>query len=265
MLLHWLKLPETRNASDLDSPARTVLHGQIIQRKWFLHKVYEDFYTQIRRGISPIPDDSVIIELGSGGGFIKEFIPQAITSEVIDVPGVDRVFSAMEMPFDDHSVDAFCMIDVFHHLPDVRRFFAEAYRCLKGGGKIVMIEPANTVFSRLIYRTAHHEPFDPDAREWSFDSTGPVSDANGALAWMVFCRDRQIFVAEYPDLEIIALRHHTPLVYLLSGGLTWRQFLPDCCYGLITAAEWCLSPLSKYCGMFMTIELQKNIGPGDAS
>lgn len=48
------------------------------------------------------------------------------------------------MPFQDKSVSAFMMIDVLHHIKDSRQFFKEMQRCLKPGGKIVMIEPANT-------------------------------------------------------------------------------------------------------------------------
>ena len=93
-------------------------------------------------------------------------------------------------------------IDVFHHLPDAQRFLSEAVRCLRPGGRIVMIEPANTVFARWVYTHAHHEPFDPNVRDWVFKSSGPVSGANGALPWVVFCRDRAVFERRFPALRI---------------------------------------------------------------
>jgi hypothetical protein len=48
----------------------------------------------------------VSIELGSGSGFIKDVIPSVITSEILEIPSVDMIVSAMEMPFEDQSVDA---------------------------------------------------------------------------------------------------------------------------------------------------------------
>ena len=68
------------------------------------------------------------------------------TSDVIELPGVDKCFSALDMPFEDDSVDAFFMFDVLHHINDSAGFFAELNRCLKNGGKAVMIEPANTLW-----------------------------------------------------------------------------------------------------------------------
>ena len=47
---------------------------------------------------------------------------------------------------------------------DSYRFLVELERCLKPGGKIVMIEPANTRFSRLIFRRFHHEMFESVGR-----------------------------------------------------------------------------------------------------
>ena len=84
----------------------------------------------------------------------------------MEVQGVDKVFCATEMPFTDESVDAFFMIDVLHHISDTRSFLREALRCLKPGGKVVMIEPANTLWARFIYTHFHHEGFEVKATGW---------------------------------------------------------------------------------------------------
>ncbi|MBN2270738.1 MAG: class I SAM-dependent methyltransferase [Sedimentisphaerales bacterium] len=255
-IIQWLKLPEVRDIDNLDDPAVTLLHGEIIQRKGLLKNTYIDFYKEFLKAV-PEPQGKILVELGSGGGFIKEVIGNVTTSDILDLPNVDKVFSAVEMPFDRDSVDAFFMIDVLHHIAHPRAFFREALRCLKAGGKVVMIEPANTPWSRFIYRNFHHEAFDAKS-SWELGKGGPVSHGNGALPWIIFRRDRKVFEDEFPCLRIVRIRNHTPLRYLLSGGLTLRQLLPSFTYPVVKAIEYALTPLRDVLGMFQTIEVEKS-------
>ena len=259
-MLDWLRLPETAGVENLDDPATSLLHGRIIRKKAFLAKTYRSFYHVFRRAVEPEVAGKTLVELGSGGGFIKEVIPNTITSDVMELPNVDRVFSAMEMPFADESVDAFFMIDVLHHIGDTHAFLRQGQRCLKDNGKIVMIEPANTMWARFVYTHFHHEGFDPSGR-WGLEGTGPLSSANGAIPWIVFCRDRSMFESEFPHLKIRQVRCHTPLRYLISGGLTLRQLLPGFAYPAIRILETILWPLNRVVGLFLTIELQKTCSP----
>ncbi len=254
-VIEWLKIPQTRAVTDLDDPAATLLHAGIIKSKPFLRNLYTEFYNQFKESV-PDSQGKLLVELGSGGGFIKEIIGNVVTSDILDLPNVDKVFSSSRMPFNDGSVDAFFMFDVLHHITDPRAFFTEALRCLNIGGKVVMIEPANTLWSRFIYKNFHHECFDPQGG-WTLEGTGPLSQGNGAIPWIIFCRDRVIFESEFPSLRIVRMRNHTPLRYLLSGGLTLRQLVPSFTYPLVKAAEYLLSPLNNWLGMFQTTELKK--------
>ena len=251
-----LRLPEVRDVVDLDDPAVTELHRRIIERKGFLRRLYVDSYRELDRWL-PRHRPRRIIELGSGGGFIKQVIPDAVTSDVLDISGIDLRFSALEMPFENESVDAFCMIDVLHHIPDVRRFMAEAGRCLRPGGRLVMIEPANTAWGRFVYQRFHHEPFDP-AGSWSLQGNGPLSTANGAIPWIVFVRDRREFDRAFPNLEVVHMRPHMPVRYLLSGGLSLRQLVPSFAYTAVKGLEAALRPFDAFLGMFYTIVVERN-------
>jgi SAM-dependent methyltransferase len=255
-IIDWLKLPETRCVKDLDDPAATLLHAEIIRKKPFLRNLYTEFYNQLKESV-PDSERKFLVELGSGGGFIREIIGNVITSDVLDLPNVDRVFSSSKMPFEDGSVDAFFMVDVLHHIADSRAFFREALRCLKACGKVVMIEPANTLWSRFVYKNFHHEQFDSQGW-WGLEKRGPLSQGNVAIPWIIFCRDRVIFEREFPSLRIMSMRNHTPLRYLLSGGLTLRQLVPSFTYPFVKAVEGVLSPLNNWLGTFQTIELQKS-------
>ncbi len=255
VLPNFLKLPEAKAIQDLDAPETTLRHRQIIRSKHFLRSLYLDFYAHFAKEI-PNLASKTCVELGSGGGFLKEVFPSVVTSDVLPLPGVDRCFSGLNMPFSEKSVDAFLMVDVFHHVPDSVLFLEEMCRCLKPGGQMVMIEPANTWWGKLIYQNFHHEPFDPSAG-WTLPPGGPLSTANGALPWIVFKRDADLFRSKFPDLQVENISYLAPFRYLISGGLTLRQLLPGFMYQPVKWLEWLLNPLQAWLGLFMLISLKK--------
>lgn len=255
-LLDFLKLPEAKGIESLDAPETTLLHRRIIQSKPFLKKLYLEFYAYFLKKVPALAEQKCV-ELGSGGGFLKEIYPTVITSDVLKLSGVDLCFSGLDMPFESASIDAFFMIDVFHHVPDSERFLKELSRCLKPGGQVVMIEPANTLFGRFIYQNFHHEAFEPSAG-WKLEGSGPLSCANGALPWIVFSRDRAKFEKMFPEFKLVTFKPHTPFRYLLSGGVSMRQLLPDFTYPAIALLDHALNPVNHLLGMFYKISLTKN-------
>lgn len=256
-LLDLLRLPEVKNTCDLDDSATTHLHRGIIQKKPFLRRLYKDFYETFRASAPRATEDTVLVELGSGGGFIKSVIPRVVTSDLQALPWVDLQFSALNMPFEDRSVDTFFMMNVLHHVSDPVRLFNEFDRCLKPGGRIVMIEPANSTLGRFVYQNFHHEDFDPSG-SWKLEKEAPLSCANGAIPWIIFERDRADFDARFPQFDVRPLRYHTPLLYLASGGFSLRQLLPSFAYPFVKGLEWILTPFSRHLGLFFTIHIEKN-------
>ena len=95
------------------------------------------------------------------------------------------------------------MLDVLHHIPRPALFFDEAARVLKNGGRLVVIEPAITPGSYLVYRFFHPEPFDLSAdplRDAPLSSERPY-DSNQAIPTLVATRRRQAFQQRYPDCD----------------------------------------------------------------
>jgi len=239
----------------LDSPERTLKHGEIISKKKFLNDLYKEWYDIFVQEIPNLPSGK-LLELGSGGGFIKTIEPTIITSDILALPNVDMNFSALEMPFEKDEVSAIFMIDTFHHIPDVEKFLTEAVRVLRNGGRIIMIEPANSIWGRFIYKNFHHEPFEINA-SWDIPHKGPLSGANGALPWIVFERDKNRLREQFPELKIQSIKYHTPFMYLVSGGVSYRQLAPNFLYVLIRGLDKLLSKISKHFSMFVTIDIQK--------
>ena len=254
MATSWLAHPLTRGL-DIDSPQTTTLRKEIIASKPFLRKVYREWYSRIARAIPSGPGP--VLELGSGAGFLRDFVPELITSDVFPIAGVDRVIDAADLPFEDGALKAIVMTNVFHHFARPRQFLDEATRCIRRGGRVIMLEPWNTKWSRFIYTRLHHEPFDPTAAEWGFEGDGPLSDANGALPWIVFHRDREQFLAEYPAWRVLAIRETMPLRYLLSGGVSLRSFMPGWSFRMWKCIEACMWPLRRLMGMFALVVLEK--------
>ncbi|MGC4099114.1 MAG: class I SAM-dependent methyltransferase [Nitrospira sp.] len=241
--------PLTRGLS-VDDPRTTLLRRKIVQDKTFLRALYAEWYERI---IKALPCKNGVLELGSGAGVLKEFLPDVIASEAFETPGVSLIANACNLPLRDKSLTAIVMTDVFHHIPSVRRFFVEATRCVRSGGKIVMIEPWRTPWSEWIYGNLHAEPFVPGS-DWEFPSAGPLSGANGALPWIVFQRDRVLFEDQHPQWNINRIELMMPFSYLFSGGVSMRSLVPGWTYRPIRAGEQILN--QNNWAMFALIELE---------
>lgn len=254
MLRDLLAHPLTRGL-DINDPRTTELRREIINQKPFYRRLLAEWYGLLS---DAVPDgEGGVLELGSGAGFFREFIPDAITSDVVECSGIDRVIRAEELPFEERSLRAIVMTDVLHHIPDVKAFFNEAVRCLREGGVIAMVEPWVSTWSHFVYKNLHYEPYDPKVKEWHFPSSGPLSGANEALPWIVFERDRAIFESEFPCLRISEIRRTTPFRFLVAGGVSMRSLSPRWSYRSWSLFERMLSPFMTRLCMFAFVHLTR--------
>lgn len=253
-LRQWLAHPLTRGL-DLDDPCTTQLRRRVITEKPFLRALYQEWYLRIARALPA--GEAPVLELGSGAGFLGEHVPGLITSEVFPCDGVRAVLDGHRLPFADASLRAIVMTDVLHHLRDARGFLREATRCVRPGGAVIMIEPWSTPWSRFVYARLHHEPFQTDAKEWAFPSSGPLSGANGALPWIIFERDRARFEREFPEWAIEGIELLMPFRYLVSGGVSMRSLMPGWSFGAWRLLERGLAPWLPQLAMFAQITLRR--------
>lgn len=242
---------------DLNNPERYHEIRLILEKKTALKFLYQEIYQKYAACLARCPKDGIAIEIGSGAGFVKEIVPNIITTDAVAYPNVDRVMDATQLDFADQSLSGICMFNVLHHIADAPAFFREASRCLKPGGRIFMMEPYLGFPSTFIYRYLHHEPMDTNITHWEFESKGPVSDANIALPHLIFHRDIEKFRREFPHLSVLHLTPHSPLRYWLTGGLTNWSLLPQWAFGLTSWIDKKLTQLSPRLGSFFDIELIK--------
>ena len=149
--------------------------------------------------------------------------------------------------------------NAFHHFPQPERFLGELERVLSLGGGAVMLEPfygpAATFLFKRLFRT---EAFDKTFPAWDTPASGPMGGANQALSYVVFVRDRARFESRFPSLRVV---HDQPvdnyLRYLISGGLNFRQLLPDAAAGALRLVERGLSPINRVLALHHVVVVKK--------
>lgn len=224
-----------------------------------LRAFYEDIYIRYKKylALHAGKEKALAVELGSGASFAKMSVPEITTTDVMPYQGVDLVVDACAMPFANSSVDYFFLLNTLHHIPNAEAFFSEADRCLKPGGKIVIFDQNRGFFSEWILRYAHHEPYDTKRERWDFPSTGPLSGANGALAWIIFERDLERFNRLYPRLKFQGRRPFSPLLYWISGGLKNWTLAPRWLLPFWQGIDKLLLKINPRFGSFVEIVLVK--------
>ena len=238
------------------SPGFFAAQKTIILKRPLLKWCYDDWYARLLRDAKSAPPRGVIVELGSGGSYLKNLEPSIITSDVAENIA-ERVIDARSLPFADNSVRALLLTHVFHHIPDADAFFKEAQRTLIPSGVISMIEVAHTPFARFFFKNFHHEPYEDGCKEWSFAQNHSMLDSNQALSWMVFVRDRAEFEKRYPALKIETIAFLPWLTYLLSGGVTARYLIPNFLTKPLIGIERLLKPFISFFSLHWHVCVRK--------
>ncbi len=239
---------------DLDAPGRAEAHRKLIEGKPFLRRVYAEWGEWLSASIPEGP--GAVLELGAGaGGLLEDRTRGCFSSDLVFSDSLDLVLDGQRLPFAGGALRGVAMTNVFHHLTEPRRFLAEAARCVRPGGAVVMIEPWCTSWSRFLYGNLHHEEIDVQAREWEAPGTGPMTGANSALPWIVFARDRALFESGFPEWRLDRVEPYMPFRYLLSGGLSLRPLMPGWSFGFWRGVERGLSFAAGATAMFVRIRL----------
>lgn len=209
----------------MSSPSLSEKRG-IWHEKPVLRTIYEDYFHLIKSACLP----GKTLEFGAGGTPVElRSEGHSIAADIQFAPWIDVVADAQQMPISDGALDNITMLDVLHHLASPVRFLEESIRVLRPGGRVILIEPAISLASRLPLALFHPEPVDMSVdplRSEPVCGSGP-DDANQAIPTLLFCRYRSAFEARFPDLAIRELSWLSIWAYPLSGGLRpWRLISP---------------------------------------
>ena len=247
---------------DVDGTNRFNLHRKMLEKKRMLREVFTEFHHLFRMMNAQFLDGKGIeVELGSGVAPMRDSYPEVLATDIVNAPNLDKVVNAEAMDFVDNTVKAIYGQNCFHHFPHPDAFFDELNRVLIPGGGAILLEPyygpvASFLFKRL-FRT---EGFDKTYPSWNTPAIGPMNGANQALSYIVFVRDRVDFELKHPTLKIVYQRQvGNYLQYLISGGLNFRQLLPDSLTEFVYFLEKILSPLNRWTALHHIIVIRKEV------
>lgn len=227
-----------------------------------LRKVYGHFYQLISRSLAPLPGP--IVELGSGMGAVKEFIPTCMTTDIFPNPWLDQQENAYALSFADSSVSNLILLDVFHHLIYPGTALKEFHRVLRAKGRVIILEPAMSLLGKLIYGLFHHEPlglqnpiswFAPDG----IDPKETGYYAAQANASKVFVGEK--FKAALNSWDIPILKSLTDIAYVASGGFSKPQFYPSSFLPVLRGFEKILGLWPNLFATRLLVVLEKRNGP----
>jgi SAM-dependent methyltransferase len=197
-------------------------------KKPILQKIYHEFYKLIASHLNTNIKGK-IVELGSGIGNMKMVIPEAITTDIFPNPWIDRVENAYNLSFENESLSNIILFDVWHHLKYPGAVLEELNRVLKKDGRIILFEPAMSLFGLLVYGLLHHEPIGITkkiswyAREKSDVFKNEYYAAQGNAS-RIFGSSRYKELLQ--DWKIVKVKKLSSLSYVLSGGYSKHQFYP---------------------------------------
>lgn len=222
-------------------------------------EIYRRYFEAICAELAP---GSVTIEVGGGAGNFKSHRPNTLVSDIVATPFVDFVADAMALPLGAGSVDNLVMVDVLHHLPQPARFFAEAARVLRVGGRVVMLEPYISPFSRVVFAVGHPEPVDlstdplPADDAPLFAATSAFT-SNQAIPTSLFFLHRERFARRFPQFHLRTRQLDSVFVYPLSGGFSGPCMVPRMLQPLAWGVERCLLPLRRWMAFRLLVTLER--------
>ncbi|MGN6369082.1 MAG: class I SAM-dependent methyltransferase [Phycisphaerae bacterium] len=252
------------------------VRAEVWKKRPLLREIYNRYFAEMAANFAVSGSGEgrfgTIVEIGGGSGNFKEYFAQhhrgegrLIATDVVPTHHCDLAVDAMAMPFGAGSVDNIVMQDVLHHVPYPLRFFAEAERVLRVGGRVVMTEPYISPASRVVFGLAHPEPVVMSAEIFGDSIATDPSPLRGSGAFgsnqatptRLFFRDRAKFEARFPRLHVLSLHRRSLFVYPLSGGFSGPKLLPRFLETLGWGMEALLKPASSLLAFRLLAVIEK--------
>jgi len=221
-------------------------HRAVWRKKTVLRRLYiEQFYQRLLSNRAP-GDHS--LEIGSGPGFFQEIDPSIWRTDILPSPWINAVVDAHYLPLRTGCLDNVLCLDVLHHFERPINFLKEVSRVLRPGGRMILIEPWITPFSRLVYTYLHQEGCDMSLTPWLDSGTGfsenkKAFDGNATIPYLLITKGQERLHEAVPELKLVSVEPFSLFTYLLSLGFKKGNLLPGVIYPLVYQFEKATQPL----------------------
>lgn len=171
-----------------------------------------------------IQPNDIGIEVGCGNGVSEFFIKSEHYSltDFTDFDWIDRKVDALNMPYEDQSLDFIVSSNMIHHLAKPYLFFDECHRVLKPNGVLLIQEINCSLFLRVILKLMKHEGYnynvDPFDKNCVCNDPNDLWSGNNAIPNLLF-DDITKFEANF-KFKCTHLKHTEFTIFPLSGGVT---------------------------------------------
>ena len=206
------------HAGDIQNSREVYLKGTNRNLNWLLRSrfVWMNNYIEY---------EHIGLELGSGIAASKDFIKcinfscsDFLNSVWLDIKNVD----ALDTGFPANRFDFIIVSNTIHHLAFPKKFFQEAHRILKPGGKLIIQDIYTSFLMRILLRVTKHEGYNETINVYSEqipcnELYDPWS-ANCSIPKLLF-KSRDKFEVELPNWEIIHRKNVEFLSFGNSGGV----------------------------------------------
>lgn len=226
-----------------------------------LRAAYAKFYQLIARRIKR-PLTAPILEIGSGIGAIKEFIPDCITSDLFPNAWLDRQENCYRLNFANESLSHLVLVDVWHHLRYPGTALHEFRRVLQPGGRVILLEPACSLLGHIVYRLFHHEPVAMSApitwhapADFSADQADYYA-AQGSATKLFWHGEHTKYMEGWHLSEV------SPLVsfpYLASGGFSGPRFMGRFPDKFFASLDFITQPFPRLFAARLLVTLEKSL------
>lgn len=218
-------------------------HRKMWRSKRVLQTLYKDqFYRRLLENRAPGTKN---LEIGSGPGFFAEIDPSVWRTDILPSPWIDGAVDAHHLPIGNGALDNLLGMDVLHHFEHPVSFLKEAVRVLRPGGRIVLVEPWITAFSRFVYTYLHQEGCDMGLTPWldrvdGFSEHKQAFDGNASIPYLLI---RHGVEQAVPELRLLKVERFSLFTYLLSLGFKRGNLLPGALYPLVYKIETTTRPV----------------------
>lgn len=237
------KLRIAKLEESYDDEFRINYHEKVINSNWQIKRTIEEMHHWVldkvyQKSELQNIDNSIFLELGSGVIPYSNLDERFISSDISFNTKMQLVCDAQNLPIKKDSLGGLVGQFVFHHLQDPAMGLREIGRVMKPKSRIIFIEPANTFLGKLIFPFMHRSEYYDGNADWKNEVGNHNFKANQALSYIVFIRDRNLFVKMFPEFRVKEIiKMPQGVRYIACGGLNFKKIMPDFLINLIRILE----------------------------